>query len=134
MCFASWCRTLGTTERTVWKHIRQIPDMRYQQPGMLPMPRQRTQADLVDYFFVEMYQSAAEPLPIVAESIGCRRADSVGQPIDTCIDLDNMDPWLQEVYAEQEAASTQAAEEHWDPDGPPSERPPWQSRPVSAPW
>lgn len=104
MCFAGWCRILGTCERTIWKYIRQCPDLRKQHAGVLSAPRHHVQADLVDYFFHELYQSAAEPLPTLTAGM------------DVVFDPDaEEDPWLQE----QDAADVQAKADDWNPDKPP---------------
>lgn len=86
--------------------------MRKKHPGVLPVPRQHQQSDNVDYFFLEMYQSAAEPLPVATKARDAETA--LGQ-----LDLDEMDPWLVELSDQQDHAGVLACEEDWDPDRPP---------------
>ena len=94
------------------KFIDEIPDMRRRLPGVLPAPRHRVQSDLVDNFFLEMYQSAAEPLP--TDTVKARSGT-----VDDSIALDE-DPWLAagaSVQAEQEALMGENVDK-WNPDFP----------------
>lgn len=58
VCLAVFARLLGTTQASMWKSIYNTPDMRLERA-----PTPASQSRLVDFFFYELYNSAAEPLP-----------------------------------------------------------------------
>jgi len=59
VCLANFARLLGTSQRTIWKMIRGEVDGRQvsRRPGV------NLAALKIDFFFYELYSSAAEPLP-----------------------------------------------------------------------
>ena len=59
VCLANFTHLLGTTERTLWKQIQGIPDGR----AARAIGGVAKQSQAVDFFFYELYMSAAEPLP-----------------------------------------------------------------------
>ena len=72
LCFRSLCLLLGTTERSVLKLVRNVPDRRLKdfcsskRRHMAESYANRgkvSPASAVDFFFYEIYMSAAEPLP-----------------------------------------------------------------------
>ena len=58
VCLAMFCHLLGTAQATLWKAIYNVPDLR-----ALRAQPPAVQSQLVDFFFYELYNSAAEPLP-----------------------------------------------------------------------
>jgi hypothetical protein len=60
VCFSNFCHLLGTSEPTVRKQLRGEMDGRRLREKSAPS----VQAEHVDFFFYEIYHSAAEPLPL----------------------------------------------------------------------
>jgi len=69
VCFSVFCRLLGTSEPTLRKYIHGGIDMRKTTEDFAAAPRIRKQSMLCDWWFLELYQSAAEPLPTEAEDM-----------------------------------------------------------------
>lgn len=63
VCFTNFVHLLGTSSRMVSKQIKGIPDLRKSLDGAPAVRRAAPQAQHVDFFFAELYRSAAEPLP-----------------------------------------------------------------------
>lgn len=84
VCFAVFCHLLKTGPVTVRKQIKGTPDMRRSNIRGVSMPvtRNAEQARLIDTFFYELYQSAAEPLP---EDFRCSEVRNQGVSIDDLI-------------------------------------------------
>lgn len=59
VCVTNFCHLLGTSTATLRKHISGKPDRR----SMARQPAIHEKAQCVDFFFYELYHSAAEPLP-----------------------------------------------------------------------
>lgn len=78
VCFPIFCSLLRTGEKTVRKYIAGALDGRKSVLGgeHSPAPRNHERSDQVDWFFQELYQSAAEPLP---EDARCSWAAAMGQ-------------------------------------------------------
>jgi len=85
VCFNVFCALLGTSAPTVRKYVRGELDMRKTTADMRAAPRAQPQSRHCDWWFYELYQSAAEPLPeesVDAEAL-LASMEGVG------------DPWLQ---------------------------------------
>ena len=82
VCFPTFCHLLKTGEKTVRKQIAGVQDMRRSTIGGIrgPAPRKHAQTDTVDWFFWELYQSAAEPLP---EDTRCIWAEMQGNEVQS---------------------------------------------------
>lgn len=65
VCVPIFCNLLRTGEKTIRKDIAGVPDSRRSVLGgeYSPAPRKHEKSDQVDWFFLELYQSAAEPMP-----------------------------------------------------------------------
>ena len=79
VCFPIFCNLLRTGQHTVRRQIAGVPDQRCSLLGgeRSPAPRSHEKSDQVDWFFYELYQSAAEPLP---EDTQCIWAEFEGAP------------------------------------------------------
>ena len=81
VCLAVFVHLLGTSQRTLWNQIRAEPDGRRSRKNL------HAKSDAVEFFFYELYMSAAEPLPSDPK---CRvRA---GNTVDADITYDGS-PW-----------------------------------------
>ena len=61
MCFANFCVKVGTSQNTLRRLIKGVPDMR---KNGRQVKENIAQASMnVDHFLQELHQSAAEPLP-----------------------------------------------------------------------
>ena len=58
VCLSVFAHLLGTSQNSIWKAVYCLPDLR-----ALRQPVPSGQSQLVDFFFYELYNSAAEPLP-----------------------------------------------------------------------
>ena len=63
VCYSNFLHLLGTSSRAIAKCIKGMPDMRRTMCDTPARPRPAPRAQHVDFFFYELYQSAAEPLP-----------------------------------------------------------------------
>ena len=65
VCFPTFCALLKTGPNTVRKQIQGVPSLQRSTIGAdrTPASRKHAQSDAVDWFFQELYHSAAEPLP-----------------------------------------------------------------------
>lgn len=104
VCFHVWTRLLGTSHTWVHNSLHAVPDMRRSIIGhgdeYCPAARDRPQTDLCHQYFLELYQSAAEPLP---EDAQCAEAQGPEIPGE------GADPW---------AAVPPDAADTWNPDAP----------------
>ena len=116
VCFPMWTHLLGTSQNSIRNAIHGNPDMRRTEVGSVSSPatRHAPQSGLVDIFFLELYQSAAEPLP---EDEQCAPGDFAEIGIDNAIAAaesrgpgNEQDPWA-EIF---DADSLQ----EWNPDLP----------------
>ena len=91
VCFPAFCSLLRTSARAVRRSIAGIPDTRYANLGgeKVPKGRRHEKSDHVDWFFRELYHSAAEPLP---EDTRCIWADFAG-PNGSDHQSDFQTPW-----------------------------------------
>ena len=125
LCFRSLCLLLGTTERSVLKLVRHVPDRRRKEfcgskrQHMAEAYANRgkvSPSSAVDFFFYEIYMSAAEPLP------KCKaQSRRPGLTIDAEISYEN-GPWLyagDQLHPEQPTTAEEDAE--WRPDQPAAE-------------
>jgi hypothetical protein len=103
VCYSNFVHLLGTSSRAISKHIQGIPDMRKTLAGAPAAPRIAPQAAHVDFFFYELYHSAAEPLPDKPSS-----SANASREV-----LLNGNPWL-------DTQDEQVAE--WTPDNPSIEK------------
>jgi len=76
VCFPMFCYLLRTGQHFVRKAIHGESDMRAVWIGgeKMPLRREAPQTAAVDWFFQELYQSAAEPLP---EDVNCANLENV---------------------------------------------------------
>jgi hypothetical protein len=81
VCLANFAHLLGTTQRALWKHISGEPDGRHNKVAAA------RQSQAVDFYFYELYMSAAESLP----SDPAKRIRP-GHTVDADITFDNS-PW-----------------------------------------
>jgi hypothetical protein len=106
VCFSNFCHLLGTSSPTVRKQLKGIPDGRH-------TPRASglsLKARHVDFWFYELYHSAAEPLPIQPRKNHRSKVDS-----DVWLDDE---PWFSAAdFSEAEAVDDGPAED-WNPDSP----------------
>ena len=65
VCFPTFCALLSTGTNTVRRQIQGVPSLQRSNIGgdHMPASRKHGQSDAVDWFFQELYHSAAEPLP-----------------------------------------------------------------------
>ena len=85
VCFNVFCALLGTSGPTVRKYVRGELDMRKTTADMRAAPRAQLQSRHCDWWFYELYQSAAEPLPEESVDADALLASMEGVG----------DPWLQ---------------------------------------
>ena len=110
VCKENFVHLLGTSAKYIWKCIYGVPDLRKirQQPAK--------KAEAVDFFFYELYQSAAEPLP--TDPAARIRA---GNSVDADITFDN-GPWYQSGdglnLGDASLEEEQVAWQNWEPDRP----------------
>jgi hypothetical protein len=107
VCFANFCILLGTSNKTIRKQITQSIDLRKSMPGEA-LCRPRPQSEAIDYFFRELYQSAAEPLPEQ------KRRGRTHKSIDADISWDD-GPWELDTKA---LAENFEELDGWQPDAP----------------
>ena len=121
VCFNNFVHLLGTSSPTVRKQLQGLPDGR-QQPRNGGLS---TQSRCVDFFFYELYHSAAEPLPIQPRP---NHQAKKGAPLDKH-DSDiwfEGQPWLSEGDTlagplDAQSPSTSSHNSHaedWNPDAP----------------
>ena len=63
VCVAGLCGLLGIGKKSLMKKLQGIVDMRRRLSNSSTMPKASLQANLVDMFFLELYQQSAEDLP-----------------------------------------------------------------------
>ena len=63
VCFHTWCHLLGTSSKAIRKYIQGMHDLRRHGRKIAPGTVLNPQGQHVDFFFYEVYCSAAEPLP-----------------------------------------------------------------------
>ena len=100
VCYSNFVYLLGTSSRTISKQIQGVPDLRKSVKGAPGIVRAAPQARHVDFFFYELYHSAAEPLPDPSSSSSTTAKADV---------LLNGSPWL-DLQEEQVP--------EWTPDNP----------------
>ena len=101
VCFKVFC-TLGTSGATLRKYIRGGVDVRKTTTDVPAAPRVGEQSAHCDWWFYELYQSAAEPLPTDS-----REPDDILRAMK-----DVEDPWLAPDFA------TNQTLDDWTPDRP----------------
>ena len=104
VCYANFVHLLGTNSPSISKSIRGMPDFRKTGRDLPAKPRPAPQAQHVDFFFYELYHSAAEPLPDRPTS---------SSVITTDVSL-NGSPWHEEKDPDEVM--------EWTPDAPSVER------------
>ena len=116
VCFANFVHLLGTSEPTVRKQLRgEDTDMRTLPSARGPSP----QSQLLDTWFYELYQSAAEPLPHRAPDPKGKRRSSGRADADVSR---GEEPWLcvgdpLNPEEEEEGAEGSRPVVEWDPEG-----------------
>ncbi len=113
VCFKNFVKLLGTSEKTIRKYIENIPDRR--KGGLSCRPAISSSANSVDFFFYELYHSAAEPLPCRPGSSGTKRKRK-SLTEDTDLWYDDK-PWLAEdVFDVQDDNVAPESLTDWNPD------------------
>lgn len=114
VCFNNFCALLGTSGPTIRKMIAGLPDLR-RAVGPAGKQLAAPQAQHVDFWFYELYQSAAEPLP---EAPGPSSQDQALNP-DADITVADC-PWLARDSPEActVVKESEVAMDTWSPDKP----------------
>ena len=120
VCIPVWTHLLGTSERAVAKALRKEPDLRTSRANLNRIPRGNVQTQVVDRFFIQMYGSAAEPLPDPERRRTKSGNASKGPKSDAHVTFDN-EPWLVEgdkINPDESDDEDTMQPMDWNPDAP----------------
>lgn len=115
VCIPVWTHLMGTSERSVHKALRKEPDLRNARANLNRAPKANLQSQIVDRFFIQLYCSAAEPLPDPE-----RRQARAQQQRDADITFDDR-PWLTEgdkINPDESDDEDTMQPLDWNPDAP----------------
>ena len=112
VCFSNFCHLLQTSSVTVRKQLAGIPDGRHH-PKVDRGPSEK--ARCVDFFFYELYHSAAEPLPCLPRQNHQAKKTVALEDADIWFDGQ---PWLSMGDSLADVNEVEAEGEDWNPDAP----------------
>lgn len=114
VCFPIFVRLLGTSENSVRNWISGVPDGRRAEIGgeQCPAARAHPQAQLCHTYFMELYESAAEPLP---EDPQCSGPASKKPSLTPQVKARADNPWSEDPWAQNGGGDHEAVD--WSANG-----------------